>query len=92
MIENLLFGSGCFLLGVLITIFVVNRYILSRVIMNGITVSKGQDDEEEIHFIHIRKIDGRQADILIEDQNISPFDKDIIVDWIDATIKNGIYV
>lgn len=92
MIENLLFGSGCFCLGILIALFVVNRYVLPRVIMNGITVSKGQDDEEEIHFIHIRKIGGRQTDILIEDLNISPFDKDIIVDWVDATIKDGIYI
>ena len=92
MIANLLLGGSCFCLGILIMSFLANRYIFPRIIIRNFIVSKQQKGKEEFHWIHIKRIDGRQVDILAEDLNINPFDKDIIAEWIDEIIKDGIYV
>ena len=92
MIGYLLLGGACFSFGILILGLIVYRDILPRLKIKGFIVSKQQEEEEELHWIYIKRIDGRQASILVEDLNIHPFDKDIIIEWINEIIQDGIYI
>lgn len=60
-------------------IFIINRYVFSKIIIKDMTISKDLFSSSN-HWIRIKNINGFKADIHIESLPNSLFEKKIIID------------